>query len=274
VTTKQSEVAAPALSLIHSPRPLVIGHRGCCQFVPENTLPSFKMALAARVDLVELDYRHSKEGVPVVFHDPGLARTTDASRRWKRRHCTVAARTVAELQHLDAGKWFHPSFSGTKVPTLSEALDLIRQGSVALIERKAGDPATCLRLLRDKGMINHVVLQAFDWEYLRQCHELEPTQALAALGPARILPGGKRYLGLSRKLTAGWLRQAEKTGAKVVVWSEKVTRRGIELAHARGLRVWVYTVNKPRLANRLLRMGVDGLISDNPAIIWRALALR
>src|ERR1051325_2274695 len=60
---------APALRLIEAKRPLVIGHRGYCQFAPENTLPSFQLAVTAGADLVELDYHHSKDGQQIVIHD-------------------------------------------------------------------------------------------------------------------------------------------------------------------------------------------------------------
>src|SRR5258707_4817327 len=109
-----------ALNLIASKRPLVIGHRGYCQFAPENTLPSFKLAMAAGADLVELDYRHSKDGKLVVIHDSKLDRTTDARKRWKHAQIEVSSRTAAEIQSLDAGEWFDSKFSGTRVPLLGD----------------------------------------------------------------------------------------------------------------------------------------------------------
>jgi glycerophosphoryl diester phosphodiesterase len=263
----------PALKLIASKRPLVIGHRGYCQFAPENTLPSFQLAMRAGADLVELDYRLSADGVPIVIHDRELNRTTDATRKWRRKRVKVAAKTAAEIQALDAGKWFADGFAGTRIPLLSEALHAIQGHAVALIERKAGDAASCFRLLREKGLINHVVIQSFDWEYLRQFHEKEPHQLLAALGPAHILAGGKRPLGIVRRLNRAWLIQAQKSGAKIVVWSPKVSKGSIRLAHSKGLKVWVYTINNARLAKRLLRAGVDGIITDNPALIWKVMAL-
>ena len=64
------------------------------------------------------------------------------------------------------------------------------------------------------------------------------------------------------------------TGARAIVWSRLITREAVNLAHARGLKVWIYTVNEPAQANQLLDGGVDGLISDNPALVWRTIALR
>jgi len=93
-----SETHLPAPKLLASNRPLVIGHRGYAQFAPENTFPSFEMAVAAGADLVELDYRQSKDGVLMVIHDPELNRTTDARRRWRQRHNRVESRTALKIQ--------------------------------------------------------------------------------------------------------------------------------------------------------------------------------
>src|SRR5438034_7245043 len=150
---KATETNLPALKLIAAKRPLVIGHRGYCQVAPENTLPSFKLAMAAGADLVELDYYHTKDGQLVVIHDPDLDRTTDATNRWGGRRIKVESKTAAELQTLDAGKWFDPKYAGTKLPLLTEALDTIQNGSVTLIERKAGAAEDCIQLLRQKKLI-------------------------------------------------------------------------------------------------------------------------
>src|SRR6185295_12772293 len=108
VIMKAGETDLPALKLIQSKRPLVIGHRGYSQIAPENTIPSFKLAMTAGADLVELDYYHSKDGQLIVMHDPDLDRTTDATNRWGGRKIKVESKTAAEMQTLDAGSWFDP----------------------------------------------------------------------------------------------------------------------------------------------------------------------
>jgi glycerophosphoryl diester phosphodiesterase len=267
--------AAPALDLVAADRALVIGHRGYNVVAPENTLPSFQMGLTAGADLVELDYHHSRDGVPVVMHDFTLDRTTDATNHWRTNAIKIADRTLAEIRSLDAGEWFSPLFAGTKVPTLVEALDLIQTGGMTLIERKGGDPAACVRLLRDRNLLNRVVVQSFDWEYLREYHELEPAQVLAAIGPPKLMADGKEPSTGNGKLTVAHLDELAKTGAKVVVWKHKtITPEIIQIVHRRGLKLWVYTVNDPKLANTLLDWGADGLITDNTSLIWKTLALR
>lgn len=250
---------------------LIIAHRGCCGLAPENTLPAFELALDCGVDLVELDYRVTKDGVPVVIHDALLDRTTDARRRWRKKRVAVSQRTAAEIQSLDAGSWFDRQFAGTKVPLLSEALEAIQGRGTALIEHKAGIAEDCVKLLRAKNLINRVVVQSFDWEFLRRFHELEPSQLLGALGPPFRLANGGKPLHISRRFSRAWLRQAQKTGARVVVWNWRVSKRAVEFAHHYGLKVWVYTINRPRPARRLIRAGVDGMITNEPALIRDAL---
>jgi glycerophosphoryl diester phosphodiesterase len=128
-------------------------------------------------------------------------------------------------------------------------------------------------MLREKQLINQVVVQAFDWHYLKNFHELEPDQVLGALGPPKVLVDGTKYTE-KNPLSAAWLEELAKTGAKVAVWDEHVSKATVQLAHERGLKVWVYTINDPALANKLLDMGVDGLITNNTSLMWRTLALR
>jgi glycerophosphoryl diester phosphodiesterase len=270
-----AEPVAPALKLLEAKRPLIIGHRGYPQFAPENTLPSFRLAIESGADLVELDYYHSKDGVPVVVHDGTLDRTSDATNRWGGSKIPVAARTVAELLTLDAGSWFDPKYAGTRMPLLNEALDFIQgSGGITLIERKEGDAATCVKMLRDKSLVNRVIVQAFDWEYLKKFNELESLQVLGALGPPKLLADGSKPGDRPKQLDAAWLEDVVKTGAKAAVWNDQVTKEAVKEAHERGLKVWVYTINDPAAASKLLDLGVDGIITNNTGLLWRTLALR
>src|ERR1051325_550817 len=175
-----------ARELIASGRVLVIAHRGNSVAAPENTLPAFAAAVELGADLVELDYRHSADGVPVVFHDEQLDRATDAARRWGRAKTRIDEKSAAELSELDAGSWDGPEFAGTRIPTLAEALDVIGRGSAPLLERKTGDAATLVELLTRKAMLESVVVQAFDWSFLAECRRLAPALALGALGEREL----------------------------------------------------------------------------------------
>lgn len=193
----------PAEALLQLKRPLVIGHRGFSSIAPENTIASFQKAVIAGADLTELDYHHTKDDRLIVIHDSTGDRTTDAHQRWNGNNFKVADYDFEKLSELEAGTWFKPPQPGLHLPELGEALDVIQKGSVTLIERKAGDAASCIKVIRDKNLLNHVVVQAFDWNYLREYHQQEPTQILAALGP----PGSKNGHRLAKdekQLNAAW----------------------------------------------------------------------
>jgi glycerophosphoryl diester phosphodiesterase len=259
-----------ASEVIGRPSPLVIAHRGDSIRSPENTLPAFRLALAARADLVELDYHHSADGVPVVIHDSTLDRTTDATNRWGGRQIALHSRTAAELAELEAGSWFAPAFRGTRIPTLHEALETIQAGGMTLIERKAGNAQTLARLLQEGGWTDRVVVQSFDWAFVRAMRELAPELILGALGPPSVYRG-RKLADHEKELSAGFVTEVHETGARCLVWNRQVNREGIQIAHRLGLKVWVYTINDPDEATRLVALGVDGIITDDPVRVGASL---
>ena len=238
----------------------VIAHRGDSRHAPENTLPAFTAAAQLHVNFVELDYRHSADGVPFAFHDEDLDRCTDACAQWGGRKIPFAAKTAAELRTLDAGAWFNPRFAGTRIPTLEEAIDAIcAGGSLPLIERKAGDAATFIELAARRGNADRVALMAFDWDFLAACRSLSPKLTLGALG--------------EKELSERQLDQIVSIGAAFVGWNnEHLTKAHIDAIHERGLQAWVWTVDDPRRAEQLIDFGIDAITSNVPAAIQAVVA--
>jgi glycerophosphoryl diester phosphodiesterase len=233
-------------------RVLLLAHRGDSRAAPENTLPAFESAVRLGVDLVELDYHQSADGVPVVFHDEELDRCTNACALWGGQKLPVIAKTWSELQRLDAGGWFGSQFAGTKLATLEDALRLICPRAGCMIERKSGDAATCVALLQRLAVVERCVVTAFDWQFLAECHTLAPEIMLGALGTEPLTP---------QRLDA-----AEQVGARVIGWDDAfTTAEHVRLVHSRDLRAWVWTVDDPRRAHELISWGIDGVISNVPA---------
>ena len=252
----QTHLARPR---IQRPGVLVIAHRGCCCQFPENTLAAFEGAIECGADLVELDYHHSADGVPVVLHDELLDRTTNAAQVLGREGLVVGEVPLADLQRLDAGSWFDARFADQRLPTLAQALDAIQPRGMTLIERKAGDPKPLVELLKQKGCLEQVVVQSFDWDFVAQCRQMAPALVLGALG--------------NKPPNEGQLRAAAATGADVIVWNYKqLGPAQIRQIHDLGKKAWAYTVNEPADAQRLVRAGIDGLITDDPATIRQAIA--
>ncbi|MEX2173903.1 MAG: glycerophosphodiester phosphodiesterase family protein [Pirellulaceae bacterium] len=248
--------ATPARKLVQTEGVLIVAHRGNSSVAPENTLPAFAKAIDAKSDLVELDYHHSADGVPIVIHDEILDRTTNSQVLWGKDKLLVQNVPLAELQRLDAGTWFDETFASARLPTLAESLVVIQAGSTTLIERKAGDAATLVKLLEKEKLIDRVVVQAFDWEFVRACRELSPTLALCTLS-------GK---GASDEQ----IKAAAATGADVIVWNHEKLRRGqIDLIHSLGKKAWVYTIDDPQRAAEFMAAGIDGVITNKPATMIR-----
>lgn len=250
--------AEPTLAqkLVLSNRALVIAHRGNSCDCPENTLPAFQSAMDAKADLVELDYHHSADDVPVVIHDEMLDRTTDSRQVLGGAELLIGKTTLQDLLRLDAGVWFDDKFAKTRLPTLAESLDLIQAGSTALIERKAGDAKTLIRLLEEKKLTEQVVVQSFDWQFVAECRRLSPRLALATLS--------------GKPASEQQIRAAAATGADLIVWNhEKIGRQQIDLIHSLGKRAWVYTVDDPKRAKDFLAAGIDGIITNQPAEMIR-----
>ena len=97
----------------------IIAHRGFSSIAPENTLAAFELAIARGASSIEFDIQLSADSVPVIFHDATLERITGVSGK-------VRDKNLSQLQTLDAGKWFGAEFLGQKIPTLKEALSILK----------------------------------------------------------------------------------------------------------------------------------------------------
>ncbi|MGQ0526877.1 MAG: glycerophosphodiester phosphodiesterase family protein [Alphaproteobacteria bacterium] len=105
--------------------PVIIGHRGCAAYAPENTLEGLHTAADMGIEWVELDVKLTKDQVPVIFHDETLKRTTGVSGN-------VCDILYADIKELDAGSWFGDSFTGVKIPTLEEAVEVLLERDLGL----------------------------------------------------------------------------------------------------------------------------------------------
>jgi len=162
---------APSLDLTRFTRPLLIGHRGYPARYPENTLASFKAAMEAGCDMIELDVTLTKDRKVVVIHDDTLDRTTTGKG-------PVKNRSLEEIKTLDAGGWFDARFATERVPELSEVLKLTTGRCLLNIEIKesafeADYPADAIEhqvvgLVKTGGAMGRVVISSFDQRILER----------------------------------------------------------------------------------------------------------
>lgn len=246
----------------HTRRPLIIAHRGASASAPENTLAALSTAVELNADAVEIDIHMTADGELVAIHDDTLDRTTDSTGN-------VRDLTLSQVKHLDAGSWFYQQGiqilwdrHQLSVPTLREALDVVRGRTALLVELKRpglypGIEERLLSTLRDYGMISadgrceSVIVQSFDSGSLRRLASLAPGITRCQLTPPGPTPSGP--------LLDEIVTYAHGIGP----CRTTVTVNLVEAAHARGLFVCPYTVNSPDEMRARIEMGVDGLISDN-----------
>jgi glycerophosphoryl diester phosphodiesterase len=233
-------------------RPLIFAHRGASKAAPENTLPAFEAAMRLGADGVETDVQYSSDGAMVIFHNTTLEKTSTGTGR-------VTAYTLAELRQLDAGSWFDPTFAGTRIPTLDEALELLKGKLLINVELKVLDSlrsglgADAVRAIRAHDMADQVVISSFNPFALRGAKQAGP-EIECALLLAHDLPGWMRW-GVTRRYS-----RADGLHPDLEMVNETY------LAHAQklGLPVRVWTVDDEAAVRRLIGLGVDAIITNVP----------
>jgi glycerophosphoryl diester phosphodiesterase len=252
----------------------VHGHRGARAARPENTIPAFEYALAAGVDVLELDLAVTKDNIVVVSHDatmnPAYCAGPDGAERVIRRM------TLAELQRWDCGARANPQFPqqqaipGTRVPTLDAVFTLAKAARVEFnIETKmtpahpewAPEPEEFARLvlavINRHGLAPRVILQSFDYRTLLAMERLAPQIRRSALLPARREEAGRDYVEAARAAKATIVSPIYPT----------VTPEKVAAAHAAGLQVVPWTANTPADWEKLVAAKVDANITDDPAAL-------
>lgn len=218
---------------------LLISHRGASHYEPENTLRSFSRALDMGSSVIEFDVRKSLDGHLVVIHDRTVNRTTDGKG-------AVSGKTLVELRSLDAGR-------GERIPTLEEVLETFagRCGLVVELKEKGTEEKT-VSLIRMHGLARDVIVVSFREDCIRTVRELDhaiPTGLITVFG-------------------FGCVNKALSLGCRAVATNQRfMTRRIASDARRKGLFVCCWTVNSTERAEKLARMGLDGVITDKPDLI-------
>jgi glycerophosphoryl diester phosphodiesterase len=236
-------------------QPLIFAHRGASKVAPENTLPAFEAAIGLGADGVELDVQYSSDGALVIFHNDTLEKTSDGTGR-------VTAHTLSELRALDAGSWFASGFAGTRIPTLDEALDLMKGRLLVNVELKvlgslrSDMGADAVKAIRAHGMADQVVISSFNPFALRQAKGAGP-EIECALLLAHDLPGWMRWSVTRRYSRADGLHPD----------FEMVDEAYMAQVRKLGMPVRVWTVDDETEMRRLIALGVDAIVTNVPDVL-------
>jgi glycerophosphoryl diester phosphodiesterase len=229
---------------------LVTAHRGHARAAPENTLSAMRKAIASGADYAEMDVQLTADGKIVLLHDRDLKRVAGVSRR-------LDELTYDEVRRLDVGSWFAPAFSGERVPTLAEVIDLCRGKMRLNIELKFYGPDRGLTrqvadLIREKDFESECIVTSLNDDALRQAKRHNP-RLRTGLIVAHALGDVSRLEFDALSVRADFL-------------SNELLRS----ARRHGREVHAWTVNDPRQMMQLMKRGVDNIITSDPDLAVRA----
>lgn len=232
--------------------PICFAHRGARAHAPENTLLAFALAFDLGADAIECDVQRSRDGQLVIIHDGTVDRTTNGTGH-------VSEQSLNELRGLDAGrKWRLPQ----RIPTLEETLALVweRGGSLNLevkgesVEESVATARALEPVLREQrpAFRKRILVSSFEHPALQLLKERLPWLRVGALFGREW--NRRDLIAPARELHAEAIHPA----------LSLTTPALIHRTHAAGLRVNVWTANRPASIERLIRWGVDGVFSDYP----------
>jgi len=250
------------------PMPRVVAHRGDSAHFPENTLPAFESACRMGVDVIETDVHLSRDGHLVIWHDPTLERNTNGSGR-------VEEHTLQELKALDAGytftsdggKTFPFRGKGVQLCTLMEALKSC-PAMCFNVDLKSKGPAIVdafIQVIKDEHATRRVVAASFHLSNLKLLRKREP-RIQTSITTAEVLPLlALQKLHLLPKRTTARSKVIFQVPARQ--WGiEVITRDFVEVMHARGAIIQVWTINDEAEMHRLYNLGVDSIMTDKPQL--------
>ncbi|PRQ07131.1 glycerophosphodiester phosphodiesterase [Enhygromyxa salina] len=246
-----------------------LAHRGGAASHPENTLEAFRAGLDAGCPWLETDLHMTCDGHIVCFHDALLQRTTNG-------HGELRQLTLAQLRRLDAGYHFtldghsYPfRGQGVTIPTLEEVVGLDAEVRVNLDIKQAKPPivAALWQQIETLGIHDRVLVGSEDLVSLRAFRRLARGTVVTSACTAEVF--------------AFWLAARAKLSARVPIDYDAlqvpvshgslrvVTAEFVRAAHQRGLQVHVWTIDEPEQMRWLIRLGVDGIVTDHPRRLAR-----
>lgn len=248
------------------PWPMVVAHRGASGPAPENTPTAIERAIDIDVDMVEVDVRLTRDGVPILMHGARLEPTTTG-------RGLVADHTWDEIERLDNGSWRGPEFVGERVPSLAEVLESTR-GRVPLnLDFKTSDVAAPgVAAVRDAGLTGDVVISGCQVECFEIIAEaaseittlLNLEDPLAGLDPAETRAVVRRGMDVAGEFGAAGMNLHHSLVDAALVTS----------AHEVGLGVWAFTVDDVQRFAELIDLGVTAVTTNRPARMLACLGSR
>lgn len=258
----------PFLIQVVSAQPIIIAHRGAMGYAPENTISAFKMAIELGADALELDLRQTKDSIPVALHDATVDKSTNGKG-------SVSNFNFKDLQKLDAGSWFDKKFSGEKIPSLQEVINVLNDSTILIIELKGGNETypgieeRVVSVVKENEIESRTILKSFDPNVLRRLREIEPNIPLCYVYAFRI-----PWLGLliDSGISFGSIYNidAEYLQPHRFFLSESFVKD----AQSKGFKIISWGVNSTEAIIESLDYDVDGIETDYPDLVLEQMKSR
>jgi glycerophosphoryl diester phosphodiesterase len=250
-------------SFLDAPTAIAFAHRGGGGDAPENTLPAFDAAVAMGYRYLETDVQVTSDGVPIAFHDSRLDRLTD-------RPGAVAELTLAEVREADAGYTFTPDGGGTYpfrgkgvvIPTLEELLTRWEGVFLNIDAKSDASVAPLVSVIDRLDAFDRVCIGSFSDRRVARIRTLASGRICSSMGQVTT---AMAFLasrsGRMPRFHADCLQVPPRWGVL------RIDRRFVKAAHHGGLAVHVWTIDDPVQMAFLLDLGVDGIMTDRPAVL-------
>lgn len=238
----------------------IIAHRGSSYEAPENTLASVELAWTEKSDAVEIDVHLTRDNRVVVMHDSNTKRTSG-------KNMEIRESTLAELRELDVGLWKGEKWAGERVPLLEEVLATIPDGKRLLVEVKCGPeivPALTKSVHESGKKPRQVAIIGFGLKTMQAVKQALPEHNVYWLVMVKKDESGQATPPLD-----GLIKAAKTAGLDGLNLShcDAFDASYVDEVNKSGLKMLVWTVNDPKIASKMERIGVDGLTTDRPGWI-------
>jgi glycerophosphoryl diester phosphodiesterase len=224
----------------------IIAHRGAAGAAPENTLASVRQAIADDTDWVEIDVQETADGEVIVIHDSDFMKLASVNLR-------VWEATMEQVAEIDIGSWYAPEFSAERAPKLADVLAEIKGRSKLIVELKYYGHDQQLEqrvidLIEAADMQDDIMIMSLEYAGIQKIRALRPDWKIGLLSA--------RAVGDLTRLDADFLAVNMALARPALV----------KAAHAAGQELYVWTVNDALAMSQMMSLGVDGIITDEPAL--------
>lgn len=242
-------------------KPKIITHRGANRYAPQNTLPAFREAVAIGTDGFETDVHMTRDGEIILCHNYTIDETSTGKG-------AIADMTLEQLKRYDYGSYYSKKFEGTEIPTLDEFLSFVETTDISVLNIEIKPPKQ-----NETAIVKETI------KIVKQ-HGLEEKLLISSFSPKLLVEAKK----IDSKIQTGFLYSPKSPTTPTMFWRAVkyaqslgcdalhpyylfVTEKYVEEAHEAGIMVNPWTVNLPEGIDKMLKLGVDNIITDLPDVV-------